>query len=202
MSADPQTLAVYDAQAGDYAARFGRARPGRVLQRFIDALPKGARVLDLGCGPGTASRHMQAAGLAPDPVDASASMVTLACEAGLPARQMQFDQLNARADYQGVWANFSLLHAPRAAFPLHLDAITRAMCPGGLLHFGMKLGKGEARDTLGRFYTYYSEEALTQALVTRGYRLLARDVFVETGLAGTPDEGITLLARLSEETHA
>ena len=61
---DAETLAVYDAKAGDYAALTDRDRPGVHLRAFIEAMPKGARVLDLGCGPGTSAAEMHNAGLA------------------------------------------------------------------------------------------------------------------------------------------
>lgn len=51
MSVDARTIAVCDARAGDYDDCFRQDRPDRRLQAFIDALPRGARDLDLGCGP-------------------------------------------------------------------------------------------------------------------------------------------------------
>ena len=65
------------------------------------------------------------------------------------------DEIDGEDLYDGIWANFSLLHAPRAAFPLHLMALKRAIKPGGLLHLGMKLGEGEGRDGLGRDHFVY-----------------------------------------------
>lgn len=195
MSHDAQTLSVYDARAAEYRERFVAEGPGRILTRFIAALPAQARVLDLGCGPGTASLHMRTAGHAPDPVDASPAMVKIATEAGLPARLASFDDLTAQAEYDGVWANFSLLHAPRRAFPQHLEAIKRALKPGGVFHLGMKLGKGESRDALGRFYSYYTRDELAQHLNQAGFDILAEEQFTEKGLAGTPDPGITLLTK-------
>ena len=61
---DARTLKVYDAKANDYAALTDRDRPGIHLNAFITAMPKGARVLDLGCGPGQSAVDMQDAGLA------------------------------------------------------------------------------------------------------------------------------------------
>ena len=128
MSVDPETLAVYQARADDYANMVATGKPGRFLRQFIDHLPPHARVLDLGCGPGDASKAMLDAGLDVDPVDASPAMVAIARDRrGLPARLGTFDDLTQTAAYHGVWANFSLLHAPRAALPGHLAAIHRAL---------------------------------------------------------------------------
>ena len=114
MSADERTIAAYDARAGAYAERFDAAGPDRNLQDFIAALATGARVLDLGCGPGNASAFMRAAGLKPDPIDASAKMVALAnARHAIGARLATFDDIGGVGEYEAVWANFSLLHAAR-----------------------------------------------------------------------------------------
>ena len=52
MTVDPETIAVYDARARDYADMFDTENSGRHLRAFRETLPDGARVLDLGCGPG------------------------------------------------------------------------------------------------------------------------------------------------------
>ena len=59
--ADEETLRVYAAQAEDYATQFTRGDDPH-LERFLDMLPVGARVLDLGCGPGKAAARQQARG--------------------------------------------------------------------------------------------------------------------------------------------
>lgn len=196
MSADPRTLAAYEAHARDYEDRFRRDRPDRHLRAFIALLPAGARVLDLGCGPGTGSVLLRAAGMLPDPVDASPAMVALANDHhGLGARLATFDDLDAVAAYDGVWANFSLLHAPRADLPRHLAAIHRALRPGGLFHIGMKTGTGEARDRLGRFYSFAGVAELRALLSDTGFAILAETEGQERGLAGTLDPFVIVLAR-------
>ncbi|SMX40547.1 class I SAM-dependent DNA methyltransferase [Maliponia aquimaris] len=166
---DPDTIRLYDTRAEDYARLTGSDAPDATLAAFIAALPPQAKVLDLGCGPGLSAAHMAAAGLRVEAWDASEAMATLAAtRPGVTARQASFDDLDAQAAYDGIWANFSLLHAPRADMPRHLSAIARALTPGGLLHIAVKEGEGERRDALGRLYTYYSEAALTTLLQDAG----------------------------------
>lgn len=196
MTADAETLAAYAARAADYAERFDSDRPDADLQAFIDALPTGGRVLDLGCGPAAASAHMRAAGLDPDPVDASPEMVALANEAyDISARLGHFEDLDAVAAYDGIWANFSLLHAPREALPSHFAAMSRALKPGGLLHVGTKTGAGEKRDVLGRFYTFVTVSELHGLMTAAGLRVIATREGSGVGLAGTNDPYVICRAR-------
>lgn len=197
MTVDAKTIAVYDAKAADYAARFDTdEKPGAHLLRFINALPKDAHVLDLGCGPGTAAGHMSAAGLKVDAVDASAQMVRAAnFKDGVTARQASFDDLNAHSEYHGVWANFSLLHAPRDHLLRHLEAIAHSLRDRGLFHIGMKTGTGAQRDRLERMYTFVSGPELRGLLETAGFEILAQDTGHEVGLAGTDDWWIVLMAQ-------
>ncbi|RMH41970.1 MAG: class I SAM-dependent methyltransferase [Alphaproteobacteria bacterium] len=196
MTADRETLAFYDSAAPRYAARFSRARPDRDLAAFIAALAPGARVLDLGCGPGQGAAMLRDAGLVVDAVDASEGMARLARERfGIDVTVQEFSDIDAVARYDGIWANFSLLHAPRAEMPAHLRRLHRALKPGGLLHLGLKLGRGEGRDHLGRFYAYYEEAELDALLRAAGFAPVARRTGRATGMAGTPDPFIIMRAR-------
>lgn len=196
MTADPETLAAYAAHAADYADRFRQDQPDAPLAAFIAALPPGADVLDLGCGPANASAFLRAAGHHPDPVDASPEMVALAnARHAIGARLASFDDIDAVARYDGVWANFSLLHAPRADLPSHLAALARALRPGGLLHLGMKTGEGEIRDRLGRHYTFVSVTELCDLVEAAGFTVLATETGEEIGLAGSLDPFVILTAR-------
>jgi len=169
MSADARTIAVYDDAAERYGRRNGEPWEIEALETFLDRLPTHALILDLGCGPGHFSEHMTAAGYRVDPVDASEGMVKLAQSRDLPARVARFDQIDAVGAYDGVWANFSLLHAPRADVPGHLNRLNTALKPGGIIHIGFKVGPGEGRDSLDRFYTYWQVEEMRAALSDAGF---------------------------------
>ncbi|PIE09502.1 MAG: SAM-dependent methyltransferase [Rhodobacterales bacterium] len=190
---DARTLAFYSDRAGDYAQTWGQT-PGKALRSFIAALPDGARVLDLGCGPGHASAHMAAAGLRPDPVDAAPGMVDEARAKGLPARLMRFDELDADQAYDGVWANFSLTHAPRDALPSHLAAIAKALKPGGALHIGVKTGDGPHRDTLGRLYHLIPADALVQLVEAAGMTVTQQREGKDMGFDGQESDFVVLRA--------
>lgn len=176
-SADARTIAHYDRDADGYARWSEEVAPRACLERFMARLPEGGTALDLGCGGGWASTVMAARGLRVDAIDASGALVAEARARGVPARVGRFEDLNATAAYDGVWACCSLLHTPRAAMPGLLARVRRALRPGGTLCLGLKDGEGEARDRLGRLYVYWSESAIRAALEAAGFEgiEIARD---------------------------
>lgn len=185
MSADPETLAVYAAEVARYAEVTARVGGDRTLQDFMNSLPPGAHVLDLGCGPGHAAAAMVAAGITVDAVDASPEMVAeAAARHGLAARVARFDEIDAVAAYDGVWASFSLLHAPKAEMPGHLARLHRALRPGGRIAIGLKTGEGERRDRLGRFYAYYSRDEIEGLMRDAGFTATGRAEGANPGLDG------------------
>ncbi|SFE79981.1 Methyltransferase domain-containing protein [Sulfitobacter brevis] len=193
---DAETLRVYATKAQDYAERISnRAGHDPQLAEFMNALPAGADVLDLGCGPGAAAQVMAEAGLRVTATDAVPEMVAMATtHTGVTARLATFDEIDGTDLYDGIWANFSLLHAPRADMPRHLAALRQALRAGGVFHIALKTGTGEKRDTLGRLYTYYTDAELTALLTAAGFIVTHRVTGCGKGLDDTPADWVALRA--------
>ncbi|MGC9418761.1 MAG: class I SAM-dependent methyltransferase [Rhodovulum sp.] len=193
---DAETLAVYSARASDYSEIHHGDVAQSVLTAFIGALPPGGSALDLGCGPGWGAAAMRDAELSVTAMDACPEMAEVArARYGLTVRVGSFDDLDFQAAFDGVWASFCLLHAPRAALPRHLSAIHRALRPGGRVMVAMKLGTGEARDSIGRLYTYVTRDELCGLLGDAGFAPEAEVTEPSVGFDGTPCDVIFLTAR-------
>ena len=193
---DKETLRVYDAKAAEYAKLIKRENNGDPhLDRFINKLPTGGRVLDLGCGPGISAACMANAGMQVDAIDGSAEMIAMATQhQGVTAWQATFDEITGTNIYEGIWANFCLLHASKEAVPQHLAALVTALKLGGAFHIAMKLGSGSQRDTIGRLYSYYSEPELTNLLVAAGLTVAETAHGRTVGLDGTEADWIVMAA--------
>ncbi|ARE41008.1 Methyltransferase [Rhodovulum sp. P5] len=192
---DAQTLAVYAEKAADYSEIHHGSATANRLAGFIAALPAGGTALDLGCGPGWGAAAMREAGLVVTAMDASPEMADVARDRyGLTVTVATFDALTAKDAFDGIWAHYSLLHAPRTALPRHLSAIRNALRPGGLFAVTMKLGEGEGRDLLGRFYTYVSVSDQRGLVTQAGLTVLSEEVFPSMGFDGTPTDCVYMTA--------
>ena len=191
---DPETLKVYAARSQNYARLTdGDLSNDPLLADFIAALPHGGSALDLGCGPGTAAGVMAAAGLAVHATDAVPEMIAMAAQnPRVHAEVRTFDQIGGSALYDGIWANFSLLHAARATLPALLETLHTALKPNGYFHIAMKLGTGTTRDRIGRQYTYVTEDELRTLLATAGFTITKMRTGRGKGLDGTYADWIAL----------
>ena len=163
------TSSFYDDNAETYAAR-DRQLPTMRLDAFLENVSPAGKVLELGCGAGQDSAHMLAKGFDVTPTDGSPELA-LQAEKRLrrPVTVLRFQDLEAESEFDGIWAEASLLHVPRAELPGVLSRIRRALKPGAPLHASFKAGNAEGHDSLGRYYNYPSAEWLTELLVVCGW---------------------------------
>jgi SAM-dependent methyltransferase len=192
---DDETISAYNNQVEAYADLARQASPDPLLVVFMAHVKPGGHILDLGCGPANEAANMRSGRFTIDAVDASPEMVRLANEThDIGARLATFDDIDGYDTYDGIWANFSLLHAPAEDFPRHLAALYRALKPGGHFHIAMKLGTASARDSLGRHYTYYSQSELSDLLTRAGFAIDDTTTGEIMGLAGGIEPWIALRA--------
>lgn len=162
---DRQTLAFYDSDAARYAERKPHQRDERALEEFMEQLPDSAAVCDLGCGNGWASARLLERGFQVKAIDGSAGLAPEADRVhGVSVDVMTFHDFKSRAEFHGLWACWSLHHAPRAAFPGLLRKVSESVLPSGVLFISVKGGTGENRDSFGRFYSYFDRDELEKLL--------------------------------------
>ncbi|MEL6196442.1 MAG: class I SAM-dependent methyltransferase [Pseudomonadota bacterium] len=195
---DPGTLDFYDHNAEAYAACAETEDGLRHLALFAADLPPGGRVLDLGAGEGWAAGWLAGEGFQAVAYDASESLLALAAaRPGVETRLGTFEELDAYSEFDGIWASFSLLHAPRASLPGNLSRIATALIPGGRLFVGLKEGDYEERDRLGRFYAYFTVDEVLGALRDTGFEVLQASSAEGKGMTGEVQSFLYFHARLA-----
>ena len=185
MSADQETVNIYDRKISDYKKLISKELKDTNLDIFMNMIKSGGKVLDLGCGTGSASLELSKRGFLPFPVDASLEMIKVA-EALLKikARKISFDEIDEHNFYDAIWANFSLLHITKNKFSDILKILFSALKERGILFFSLKRGVGESRDKLGRFYSYYEKSEVEKYLEKATFQTKRYVEGVGVGLAG------------------
>ena len=192
---DEQTLQFYRSNAQSYAD-WAKA-PSARLRGFLALLPLGGSILEIGCGAGNHSAVMLEAGFAVRATDGSPEMAAIASRRlGHPVEAMLFDELDAYDAYDGVWASACLLHVPRVELAAILGRIHHALKPAGVFYASFKVGQGDGRDNLGRYYNYPSPEWLrTTYAAAAAWDSLTSDTSVIQSFDQTPANMLHLVVR-------
>ncbi|EJN15065.1 hypothetical protein PMI42_01363 [Bradyrhizobium sp. YR681] len=192
---DEPTLNFYRQNADAYAD--WKKSPSTRLKSFLELLPSGGAILELGCGAGNHSAVMLAEGFSVRATDGSPEMAEIASRRlGHPVEAMRFDQLDAQEAYDGVWASACLLHVPRDELAGILARIHRALKPSGVFYASYKMGENDGRDSLGRYYSYVSPEWLGATYASAGpWITLSSDTNVIQSFDETPADMLNLVVR-------
>ena len=155
-----ETIGYYDANAKSYVAETANVEFGELQREFARRLPRGGRVLDLGCGSGRDSLAFLRAGFEVDAVDGSAQMVEAASGlTGLPVAHALFEDFEPQGPYDGIWACSSLLHVPASKLASVIAKYVEGMPPNGSLISPLH------RRTAGCKFTRARHRAISVALI-------------------------------------
>lgn len=196
MTDDP-TLRFYAENAATYAEHV-TTPTGERLTAFLALVPPGGKILELGCGNGRDAAHMLSLSFDVDPTDGTPELAADAeRRIGRPVRILRFEQLDAIAAYDGIWACASLLHAPASDLVDILGRIHRALRPGGTFTASFKSGTGEGHDSLGRYFNYPSAESLRADYAAAGWDGVMLETQMGSGYDAKPTEWLWVTARQS-----
>lgn len=158
MNMKNNTLNYYNTNAASFASSTRSVDFTQTQDKFLRLLPPAATILDFGCGSGRDTKYFLDAGKRVDATDGSEELCRLASEyAGIPVRQMLFEELNAKAQYDGIWACSSILHLPKDALKGVFKKMIEALKENGVIYTSFKYGTFEGERN-GRFFIDFTEE--------------------------------------------
>jgi len=155
------TEEYYETQARSFFDRTVSKEMEPHRKRFLDHLSKGARILDAGCGSGRDTLAFLEAGYPVVAFGASQELVRLSSElTRQKTLQLRFQEIDFSNEFDGVWANASLLHVPYSEFRAVLQRLHTALTPGGVLYASFKKGD-QFRNAGGREFYDQNDQTLS-----------------------------------------
>ncbi len=186
------TIDWYDQNEEQYAKSVMNLYPPQDLDEFTALLPKSAKVLDAGCGPGRDTNLLTKRGYQAEGIDISRGLVDVA--------KKQFPNLKFSVgnllelpyetnSFDGIWANASLLHFETVhEVEKALSEFSRILKVGGILHVLVKAQTGKNKtavvtDSLSkhdRFFQYFTLDEIWKLIKNSGFEILKADQHKET----------------------
>jgi SAM-dependent methyltransferase len=194
-------LAYYEANAMKYAESTAQVNLSQLYAPFLSLLPRGARILDVGCGGGRDLKAFREMGFKPLGIEPSISLAEIARKySEVEVVVTKVDSIEFVEEFDAIWACASLLHLPKSELPEALRRIRRSLIAGGVLFLSVQSGEGEETLEDGRFYSHYTNTAIQMAVRTIGFDILetweTSDSFADRALISW----VNLLARKSSPT--
>ena len=152
------TLDYYNRNAQSFAAGTVSVDFHETQDRFLKLLDKGSLVLDFGCGSGRDTRYFLEHGMYVEATDGSEELCRIASDyAGIPVKQMLFQELKETEKYDGIWACSSILHLPKQELKVVLMKMADALKEQGIIYTSFKYGDFEGKRN-GRYFTDFTED--------------------------------------------
>ncbi len=152
------TLNYYNTNAKSFVSSTLVVDFTETQDKFLHLLPPTASILDFGCGSGRDTKYFLSAGMQVDAIDGSEELCKLASKyTGIPVKQMLFEELDVKAQYDGIWACSSILHLPKDELKDVLRKMLAALKEHGIIYTSFKYGTFEGERN-GRFFTDFTEE--------------------------------------------
>ena len=193
---DEKTVSFYNRNVLNYTNLIKKLPDHKSLDRFLSFLTKKSKIMDLGCGIGNYSNYMQENGMIVECIDASEEMIKTARNTfNLNANVLTFLEFNEINKFDALWANFSLLHSSKKDFVYHIKSIYKSLKLGGIFYLGLKLGKGQRRDKLGRLYSYYTEDEISKILDSERFKILEKTFGSNIGMVGQKEPWIGIFSK-------
>jgi ubiquinone/menaquinone biosynthesis C-methylase UbiE len=158
--------------------------------KFAAILPKNARILDAGCGPGRDAQIFAEKGFKVVGIDLAEKMIEFAKKLVPKAefKVMDFRKLDFEDNsFDAIWFSAALLNVKKEDAAKTLSEMHRVLKPGGLMFLKVKKGKGEGwqkdkryGDNVRKYFSYYSQEEIKQKVASAGFKITKTKIIPKT----------------------
>ena len=139
---------------------------------FLKNLHDNACILDAGCGSGRDAKLFKNLGYNVMAIDGSAEMCKLASKhSGVNVKHMQFQEIDFKNKFDGIWASASLLHVPTEEIEDVLKRLKDALKQNGILYASFKYGDFEGVRN-GRYFNDLDEKTSKKLFLKLDFKII------------------------------
>lgn len=162
----------YDLNAQDFFTDTVDADMSSHYEEFLKLLPKNACILDCGCGSGRDAKYFKELGNDVLAIDGSAEMCRLASEfLGDEVLHMQFQEIDFKNKFDGIWASASLLHVPSSEIAEVLKRLKNSLKEDGIFYASFKYGEFEGERN-GRYFNDLDENSSKELFENADFKVI------------------------------
>ena len=182
-----KTLDYYNENARSFSDQTQNVDFAKTQERFLKLMPPQGSILDFGCGSGRDTKYFLEKGYLVDAVDGSEELCRIASDfTGIHVQQMLFQDLDAVAQYDGIWACSSILHLKKEELRAVLLKMMTALKSPGIIYASFKYGTFEGYRKQ-RYFTDFTEKTISDLLQSFP-QLVVRQMWISTDVRPDRDE--------------
>jgi len=178
-----QAIETYNKYAKIYAEYLDTKLIQFQLHEFMSLLPKGGKILDIGCGAGRDLAYFSEDGFEAIGIDLAKELLKKAKAKKLKVKNMNLLELNFKENtFDGIWCMATLSDIPRSELSNAIKNFNKVLKKEGIIYLAVKEGEGEKvikKERYGnepRFYTFYKKGELEQELTKNNFTILKSTV--------------------------
>ena len=160
----------YNSTPSDYFRKTAFLDLSDIYEKFKKQIPRGALILDAGCGVGRDTRYFIMEGYRVLAFDASEQMVKLCRQYPFAyCQRWSFEEIKFSEEFDAVWACASLVHLSEINLSAAILNLSRAIRPGGVFYFSLKLAhdntkiENKSKNSEPTYY-FYAQDKIEEVL--------------------------------------
>lgn len=155
------TLDYYNKNSEEYFNSTLNVNMTNTYKAFLKLVPKGGKILDLGCGSGRDSMNFMKLGYEVTSVDGAKKLAKRASVLlGKEVIVSTFEELELKEKFHGIWACASLLHIKREDLKTVLNNLYNNLEDNGVFYMSFKYGEKEYVDDKNRYFNCFTDESI------------------------------------------
>ncbi|MFC1790077.1 class I SAM-dependent methyltransferase [Patescibacteria group bacterium] len=203
------TIKNYDQVASKYTQKYfdyWQKEDKAYIERFLRLLSPGARILDVGCGPGNLAAYFTKKGFPVVGIDLSQAMLKIARQKapGAEFKSMDIRDLQFSPNsFEAIISAYSLVYVPKKETEETLLGFKRVIKSEGYLFLSLLWGEGEkfVKEPLKPgnkiFLHFFKRKEIKRLLEKVGFKVIFSKVHVPKDVETISQKTLVLIAQLS-----